>query len=69
MKLRSLTENVDTETPTGRLMFNFLGTIAEYFLDLNRERTLEGLKAALLAAARAGAGSSPTTTSRWPAPC
>jgi DNA invertase Pin-like site-specific DNA recombinase len=30
----------------GRLLFNFLGTIAEYFLDLNRERTLEGLKAA-----------------------
>lgn len=27
-------------------MFNFLGTIAEYFLDLNRERTLEWLKAA-----------------------
>ncbi len=47
VKLRSLTEAVDTETPTGRLMFNFLGTIAEYFLDLNRERTLEGLKAAL----------------------
>ena len=44
--LRSLTEVADTETPTGRLMFNFLGTIAEYFLDLNRERTLEGLKAA-----------------------
>ena len=46
MKLRSLTEAVDTETPTGRLMFNFLGTIAEYFLDRNRERTLAGLKAA-----------------------
>ena len=46
IKVRSLTENVDTETPSGRLMFNFLGTIAEYFLDLNRERTLEGLKAA-----------------------
>ena len=46
VKLRSLTEAIDTETPTGRLMFNFLGTIAEYFLDLNRERTLEGLKAA-----------------------
>jgi DNA invertase Pin-like site-specific DNA recombinase len=45
VKLRSLTEAVDTETPTGRLMFNFLGTIAKYFLDLNRERTLEGLKA------------------------
>jgi DNA invertase Pin-like site-specific DNA recombinase len=46
VKLRSLTEAVDTETPTGWPMFNFLGTIAEYFLDLNRERTLEGLKAA-----------------------
>src|SRR3954447_23881878 len=34
VKVLSLTENVDTETPTGRLMFNFLGTIAEYFLDL-----------------------------------
>ena len=33
IKLRSLTEQVDTETATGRLMFNFLGTIAEYFLD------------------------------------
>src|SRR5215217_9353207 len=47
VRLRSLTEQIDTETPTGRLMFNFLGTIAEYFLDLNRERTMEGLKAAL----------------------
>ena len=46
VRLRSLTEAIDTETSTGRLMFNFLGTIAEYFLDLNRERTIEGLKAA-----------------------
>ena len=45
-RLRPLTEAIDTETLTGRLMFNFLGTIAEYFLDLNRERTIEGLKAA-----------------------
>lgn len=54
VKLRSLTESVDTETPTGRLMFNFLGTIAEYFLDLNRERTLEGLKAALARGRKGG---------------
>lgn len=54
MKLRSLTEQVDTETPTGRLMFNFLGTIAEYFLDLNRERTMEGLKAALARGRKGG---------------
>ena len=54
VKLRSLTEQVDTETATGRLMFNFLGTIAEYFLDLNRERTLEGLKAALARGRKGG---------------
>jgi DNA invertase Pin-like site-specific DNA recombinase len=54
VKLRCLTEAVDTETPTGRLMFNFLGTIAEYFLDLNRERTLEGLKAALARGRKGG---------------
>lgn len=54
IKLRSLTEQVDTETATGRLMFNFLGTIAEYFLDLNRERTMEGLKAALVRGRKGG---------------
>ena len=46
VKLRSLNEAVDTETSMGRLMVNFLGIVAEYILDLNRERT-EGLKAAL----------------------
>ena len=56
MRLRSLTEAIDTETATGRLMFNFLGTIAEYFLDLNRERTIEGLRAA---AARGRKGGRP----------
>src|SRR3954471_9646875 len=35
-------------------MFNFLGTIAEYFLDLNRERTIEGLKAALARGRKGG---------------
>ena len=54
IKLRSLTAQVDTETATGRLMFNFLGTIAEYFLDLNRERTMEGLKAALARGRKGG---------------
>jgi len=54
VKVLSLTENVDTETATGRLMFNFLGTIAEYFLDLNGERTIEGLKAALARGRKGG---------------
>jgi len=54
VRLRSLTENIDTESATGRLMFNFLGTIAEYFLDLNRERTNAGLKAALARGRKGG---------------
>ena len=54
VRLRSLTENIDTESATGRLMFNFLGTIAEYFLDLNRERTMEGLRAALARGRKGG---------------
>lgn len=54
VKLRSLTEQVDTETATGRMMFNFLGTIAEYFLDLNRERTMAGLKAAMARGRKGG---------------
>src|SRR3954453_20588325 len=54
VKVLSLTENVDTETATGRLLFNFLGTIAEYFLDLNRERTIEGLKVALARGRKGG---------------
>lgn len=37
---------VDTETPTGRLMYNCLGTIAKHFLDLIRKGILEGFKAA-----------------------
>lgn len=54
IKLRSLTEQVDTETPTGRMMFGFLGTIAEYFLDLNRERTIAGLNAAVARGRKGG---------------
>src|SRR3954470_21226062 len=50
----ALGENADTETSNGKLMFNFLGTIAEYFLDLNRERTMEGLKAALARGRKGG---------------
>ena len=54
VKLRSLTEAIETKTPTGQQLFNVLGTIAEYFLDLNRERTLEGLKAALARGRKGG---------------
>ena len=36
-------QNIDTTTPTGRLMFNMLGAIAEFEKDLRKERQLEGI--------------------------
>lgn len=54
IRVISLTESIDTSTANGRMLFNMLGTIAEYFLDLNRERTVAGLKAALARGRRGG---------------
>lgn len=54
IRVISLTESIDTTTANGRMMFNMLGTIAEYFLDLNRERTVAGLKAALARGRKGG---------------
>ena len=42
----SLTEGMDTNTSTGRLLFNIFGAIAEFERDLIRERTLAGLESA-----------------------
>lgn len=36
-------QNIDTTTPTGRLMFNMLGAIAEFETDLRKERQREGI--------------------------
>ncbi|MBV8442067.1 MAG: recombinase family protein [Hyphomicrobiales bacterium] len=44
--LRSLTENIDTTTPGGRLIFNVFGALAAFERDLVRERTKAGLAAA-----------------------
>jgi zona occludens toxin len=43
---RSLTEPIDTATPTGRLMISMLGAVAEFERSLIRERTLAGQAAA-----------------------
>ncbi len=43
---RSLTENIDTTSPTGKLVFHVFGALAEFERDLIRERTNAGLKAA-----------------------
>jgi DNA invertase Pin-like site-specific DNA recombinase len=43
---RSLTEQIDTTTPGGKLVFHVLGALAEFERDLTRERTQAGLAAA-----------------------
>src|SRR5258708_23714901 len=39
---KSLTENMDTTTPGGKLVFHFFGAIAQFERDLIRERTNAG---------------------------
>ena len=43
---RSLTDNIDTTTASGRMFFHMMGALAQFERDLIRERTLAGLKAA-----------------------
>ncbi len=51
---RSLTEQFDSATAHGRFALQMHGAMAEYFLDLKRERTMEGLKAALARGRKGG---------------
>jgi DNA invertase Pin-like site-specific DNA recombinase len=46
IKFRSLTEAIDTETPTGRAMWQMIGVLAELERSLISERTRAGVKAA-----------------------
>jgi DNA invertase Pin-like site-specific DNA recombinase len=43
---RSLTENIDTTSSGGKLVFHLFGALAEFERDIIRERTNAGLKAA-----------------------
>jgi DNA invertase Pin-like site-specific DNA recombinase len=43
---RSLTENIDTTTSSGRLIFHVFGALGQFERDLIRERTKAGLTAA-----------------------
>jgi len=44
--LKSLQENIDTTTSSGKLFFHMFGALAEFERDVIRERTMAGLKAA-----------------------
>jgi len=52
--LRSLTEQIDTTTPDGRLIFHVFGALGQFERDLIRERTRAGLKAAEARGRRGG---------------
>jgi DNA invertase Pin-like site-specific DNA recombinase len=43
---KSLTENIDTTTSGGKLIFHIFGALAEFERNLIRERTMAGLEAA-----------------------
>ena len=51
---KSLTENIDTTTPGGKLVFHIFGALAEFERDLIRERTQAGLAAARARGRRGG---------------
>lgn len=46
INFKSLTENIDTTTPGGMLIFHIFGAVAEFERNLIRERTNAGLKSA-----------------------
>ncbi len=50
----SLTEQIDTTTPGGKLIFHLMGVLAEFERDLIRERTNVGLAAARARGRRGG---------------
>lgn len=51
---KSLTENIDTGTPAGKLIFHIFGALAEFERNLIRERTNAGLLAARARGKRGG---------------
>lgn len=58
--LKSLKENIDTSTSTGKLIFHIFGALSEFERDLIRERTQAGL---LSARARGRLGGRPKSLS------
>jgi len=64
IELRSLKENIDTTTPTGKLMFHIMAALAEFERDVISERTIAGLEAAR---ARGPKGGRPSVTKQMSA--
>jgi DNA invertase Pin-like site-specific DNA recombinase len=60
---KSLTEQIDTTTPGGRLIFHLFASLAEFERDLIRERTQAGL---MVARPRGRKGGRPRSLARIP---
>lgn len=60
----SITEKIDTSSATGRLIFYFFASLAEFERNLLRERTKAGLAAARARGRKGGRPSLPTDTVR-----
>lgn len=61
IRLVSMKETIDTTSPTGRLLYTILSSLAQFERDILVERTAEGLKAAR---ARGRVGGRPKTDAR-----
>ena len=59
-----LDQNIDTSTPTGRLLFNVLAAIGEFETEIRRERQLEGIAKAKEKGTRFGRAPKLTSTVR-----
>src|SRR3954451_20994878 len=63
---KSITENIDTTTSGGKLVFHIFGALAEFERDIIRERTTAGLEAARSRGKKGGGpGRSPRRRSNW----
>jgi DNA invertase Pin-like site-specific DNA recombinase len=60
ISFQSITENINTSTATGQLIFHIFGALAEFERNLVRERTIAGLESAR---ARGRLGGRPEVTS------
>ena len=63
---QSLTESIDTTTPSGKRVFHIFGAITEFERNLIRERTYAGLAAARARGRREAAGEKSLVTSSVP---
>jgi DNA invertase Pin-like site-specific DNA recombinase len=60
----SITENINTSTATGQLVFHIFGALAEFERNLIRERTIAGLEAARARGRLGGRPKLETTSSK-----